>query len=513
MNPILPGHYGIRFRSGIDLERCARDTVILRGQRRVCVLRNFHPRLHRALAAITERSVPMPELLDGLEVAQHGLLVSAVQRLWGLTRCSIVIDNRELLRIETPTVEAGLEPVAIPTRTPVRLSRFAFLRTTGQRMALESARVPHRCVLVDGAVGALLTELAGPVVVDRVAVEGLSPSAGALLVQALAELGFVDLGDGAGAQTPTARFAADHDDIQAQWEFHDLLFHERSRLSYPGRAREDLFPFRGRIAPQPVTKVVTSGPEITLWRPPLVDLLGKDPSLTTAMEGRRSVRQYGQTPMHARQVGEFLYRVARVRATSGPGDTGIPYEISSRPYPSGGACYDLELYLVVGRCLGIANGIYFYDPAGHRLHPIDGDERRRTEILDTARQSAGGGSHPDILIVMASRFPRVAWKYPSIAYRLTTLHVGILYQCMYLVAVAMRLAPCAIGSSSVDLLGDERLEEPIVGAFMVGSLPEENNGPAAQRESHPEWHPVNDPQWHDEARHLLRAAEEDTSPC
>ncbi len=33
----------------------------------------------------------------------------------------------------------------------------------------------------------------------------------------------------------------------------------------------------------------------------------------------------------------------------------------TRPYPSGGSAYELELYLAVANCEGLARGFYHYD--------------------------------------------------------------------------------------------------------------------------------------------------------
>ena len=75
----------------------------------------------------------------------------------------------------------------------------------------------------------------------------------------------------------------------------------------------------------------------------------------------------------------------------------------------------------------------------------------------------------------AARFPRVAWKYASMAYALTLKHVGVLYQTMYLAATAMDLAPCGVGCGDADLFaraaGTDYYAESSVGEFLLGSKP------------------------------------------
>ncbi|NJM62269.1 MAG: SagB/ThcOx family dehydrogenase, partial [Oscillatoriales cyanobacterium RU_3_3] len=81
---------------------------------------------------------------------------------------------------------------------------------------------------------------------------------------------------------------------------------------------------------------------------------------------------------------------------------------------------------------------------------------------------------PQILIILAARFPRVSWAYESIAYALILKAVGALYQTMYLVATAMDLAPSAIGCGNADLFakvaGTDYYAESSVGEFILGSI-------------------------------------------
>lgn len=87
---------------------------------------------------------------------------------------------------------------------------------------------------------------------------------------------------------------------------------------------------------------------------------------------------------------------------------------------------------------------------------------------------SGQSARPEILFMIAARFGRVSWKYASIAYATILKNVGALYQTMYLVATAMRLAPCALGAGNSDrfsqLLGEDYYRETAVGEFMLGTL-------------------------------------------
>jgi SagB-type dehydrogenase family enzyme len=78
-----------------------------------------------------------------------------------------------------------------------------------------------------------------------------------------------------------------------------------------------------------------------------------------------------------------------------------------------------------------------------------------------------------VLVVVAARFQRIAWKYASIAYSLILKDVGVLYETMYLTATAMGLAPCAVGCGNADLFARaadlDYYAETSVGEFLLGS--------------------------------------------
>ena len=196
------------------------------------------------------------------------------------------------------------------------------------------------------------------------------------------------------------------------------------------------------------------------------------------LEERRSIRDYADEPITDRQLGEFLFRTARVKGRTewevpAPGGP-VRVESTTRPYPAGGGLYELEVYAVVQACRNLAPGLYHYDPDGHRLGRLAGPTPEVAALLADAARSAGIDSEGlQVLLILASRFPRLAWKYASLAYALTLKHVGVVYQTMYLAATAMGLAPCALGGGDSDLFaraaGVDYYAETSVGEFLLGS--------------------------------------------
>ena len=73
-----------------------------------------------------------------------------------------------------------------------------------------------------------------------------------------------------------------------------------------------------------------------VYRPDVDQLAREDVPFTRVIESRRSVRAYGERPITARQLGEFLYRVGRVRSvTEADPERGRLYAVTSRPLSSG----------------------------------------------------------------------------------------------------------------------------------------------------------------------------------
>jgi SagB-type dehydrogenase family enzyme len=222
-----------------------------------------------------------------------------------------------------------------------------------------------------------------------------------------------------------------------------------------------------------------AGEMVELYRPDLARLERDDPPLAWVQERRRSVRDFdAERPLTDRQLGEFLFRVARVKGyreeevttPAGP----VPMDFASRPYPAGGGLYELELYAGVNLCQNLAPGLYHYDPVGHQLTRLCGRTAAVAGLLrDAAQSTATPADNLQVLLILAARLPRLAWKYESIAYALTLKHVGVLFQTMYLAATAMGLGPCAVGGGDADLFaraaGVAYGAETSVGEFLLGS--------------------------------------------
>ncbi len=202
----------------------------------------------------------------------------------------------------------------------------------------------------------------------------------------------------------------------------------------------------------PAVKPAPAGEVYRLYQPDLEKLQVEDPPLSWVMGHRRSVREYG-APLSVCGNGEFLYRVARIQdeqdvVIQTPHGS-MPMAVASRPYPSGGALYELEFYAAIAACDGLDRGGVLR-ARDHGLIRICGSSDEYVRLLRDAADAAGIADDTVQVLLIVAAGPRISWKYASIAYALILKHVGVVYQSMYLAATAMSLAPCALGCGDSD---------------------------------------------------------------
>lgn len=356
---------------------------------------------------------------------------------------------------------------------PVRLSRFAAMRASNGELLLESPLAGYQVTLHRPLASQVVTALSASTTPREVAAT-LDVAKGVVsdIVAYLVGAGIVLLGEWKPGMR-VARFAEDRDPSLIRWSHHDLLFHSRSRMGRYGGPSGAVFPYADTLPSPPPVKPAPVGRRFELYRPVLSDLTAVDPPLTEVIEATRLCPELSERAVTADQIGELLFRAARIRSIS-PAMAGgeTTYEISDRPYLSNYGLHELELYLGLHRCVGLPKGIFHYDPGAHVLTLINNSEPELNELLDLAKVAAGSTRRPPVLITMTARVARSSWMYGGIAYSMTLTHVGALQQTLCLVATAMGLAPCAPAIDPADAIDTAlRLDWPEeigVGEFFVG---------------------------------------------
>ncbi|GAA2382578.1 SagB family peptide dehydrogenase [Gordonia cholesterolivorans] len=264
----------------------------------------------------------------------------------------------------------------------------------------------------------------------------------------------------------------------AAWSPHELWFHRRSTVGDRGTSWAHFGPTRwadGHFAPVPASPEPYPGESIPLPVPDLDRLSQSDVPLARVVEDRVSVRSFDDAaPMTVAELGELLYRCARTRnvATLERSGTAVT-ELPSRPYPSGGSLYELEIYPVIRTVDGVAPAMYHYDSYRHALRRVaDIDDPAVNRLLSPAALTLADGELPQVMLALAARAGRMMWTYEQMAYAVILKHVGVLTQTLYLTATAMGLGGVAQGygdtAAFAAATGRDELEECNVGTFVVG---------------------------------------------
>jgi SagB-type dehydrogenase family enzyme len=351
------------------------------------------------------------------------------------------------------------------------LSRFAYLRRRGNEMVLESPRAGALFRICDPTIATALTALSTPQKISRLRRQDRFPGIELLAMLVDCQILFrVDAASGDGLRP------AEGDDNLVMWDFHDLLFHTRSTEGRQANPLGGLYPYAGVMPPPPAVRPRWPGKKIDLRK------FSAAPSETISpfaklLRERHSTRDFAaQHPITLAELSQLLDRTARVqakwRSRLDPGGGGPMVAYTTRPYPSAGSAYELELYLAIANCEGLARGFYHYDADRHALTLIDEGGQEFEALLTGAQFAMDAPAAPQILITIAARFGRISWKYSAIAYSLILKDVGVLIQTLYLMATDMGLGGCAIGTANIDLFakmtGIEFHVEGPVGQFAIG---------------------------------------------
>jgi SagB-type dehydrogenase family enzyme len=346
------------------------------------------------------------------------------------------------------------------------LSRFAYMRRRGAEMVLESPRAGALFKICDPQIAAAIAMLSSPQQIKRLRRQDGFPG-----VELLALLLDCQILSKVGVSESGLRLE-EGDHSLALWDFHDLLFHARSTEGRHANPLGGTYPWVGIVFPLPAIRPSWPGRTIDLskvsaGRPEAISLVAK------LLRERHSTRSFDdRRPITLAELAQFLDGTARVLSRS---HTKLDLDEgghTARPYPSAGAAYELELYLTVNSCGGLARGFYHYDAGAHALAPIGVPGHELEALLAGAATAMAAPTAPQILITIAARFGRVSWKYSSIAYALILKDVGCLMQTLHLMATDMGLGGCAIGIENIDLFakmtGVEFHVEGPVGQFALG---------------------------------------------
>ena len=390
-------------------------------------------------------------------LARHGLLEYRL----GRSR-----NSEDLVIIEPQVPDYWPQAPQLGNAEALVLSRFAFMRRRGAEMVVESPRAGALFRICDPKIAVTIARLSTPQQIKALRRQEGFPGVELLALLLDSQILFKV---GAGGESGLRLAEGDHS--LALWDFHDLLFHTRSTKGRHSNPLGGVYPYVGVIPPLPAVRANWPGKKVDLRKFSVAHPEATSP-VAKLLRERHSTRSFDdQRPITLAELAQFLDGTARVLSRSNM-KLDVDGDHTLRPYPSAGAAYELELYLAVASCEGLARGFYHYDAGAHVLAPIGVPANELEALLAEAEDAMGAPAAPQILITIAARFGRISWKYSSIAYALILKDVGVLTQTLYLMAADMGLGGCAIGITNIDLFakmtGVEFHVEGPVGQFAIG---------------------------------------------
>lgn len=144
-----------------------------------------------------------------------------------------------------------------------------------------------------------------------------------------------------------------------------------------------------------------------------------------------------------------------------------------RAWPSAGALYPLDIYLLARTVVGLQPGCYHVNLIGDRLEPV------RTppvdEIVTEAFFWQDFAATAAAMVLLVAVFERSVAKYGERGYRFTLLDAGHAAQNLLLVAQQQQLHAVAVGGFDDDALaaaiGLDGLHRAVVHTVMLGGAP------------------------------------------
>lgn len=157
--------------------------------------------------------------------------------------------------------------------------------------------------------------------------------------------------------------------------------------------------------------------------------------LSKSLINRESVRDYSDEPISQNNLSTILnYSVGLKKNKKNI--------FENRFYPSAGARYPIETYIVVFNVFGLNQGIYHYH-LSNKLEYMWKSKEFKKQVLGCFNQNWINTS--SFLILLTSCFWRNEVKYGNRGYRYSMMEIGHIAQNMYLIASVLGLGCCSIG--------------------------------------------------------------------
>jgi len=396
----------------------------------------------------------------------------------GLINRSIWVGEKQIVDMIPDMFPMVSDSIDVHPSSVVSLSRFALLHLVDGSLELQTPRSGWRVRLLDPDLAAFVATLSQAqkltdLVDASIGRAGLDAEYLVLFTSMLGRAGL--LVAHADVESPSSESI---DPVLRLWSFHDLLFHERSRVGRSRRPYGGTYPFVGTDI-EPLSFERESSEAAMELAAPSTDLIEpRAAAFFDVLEARRSVRDYDEdNPVTLSEISEVLWRATRVRGIE-PNEYG---DIVDRPYPAGGGMHELDIYVAVRLVGGLLPGLYRYDSVANNLIPVAEESPEFWNWFHMVPAWPDPETQPQALLVLSARFGRVMWKYESMAYAVILKDAGVLLQTLCLTTEALGLGGCPLGAGDSEgfarLSGLNPYAESSVGEFAIGRPIRSNTKP------------------------------------
>ncbi|WP_158502068.1 SagB/ThcOx family dehydrogenase [Vitiosangium sp. GDMCC 1.1324] len=173
-------------------------------------------------------------------------------------------------------------------------------------------------------------------------------------------------------------------------------------------------------------------------------------SLGQVLRKRRSIRHFQPARMPLQVLADLLFYTAgstgEARFQLGQ-DT---WRRSLRTYPSGGALYSVELFVIPRSVdgLDVAQGVYCYNSIAHCLVPVDADKDTATAVVRTTPMHPAvlNLEHSQVVLALVGVLAVENAKYARRGYRFVLQESGHMAQNALLTTTALGLGGVVMGA-------------------------------------------------------------------
>jgi len=181
-----------------------------------------------------------------------------------------------------------------------------------------------------------------------------------------------------------------------------------------------------------------------------------DASLEKAIKKRRTVRSFARDPLGLELLSQLLWAGQGITEDRG----------FKRAAPSGGALYPMDIYAVVGEggVQGLQAGVYHYEPEGHVVVRLTGEDLR--DALARAALGQMWMAKAPLNLVITAEYVRICGKYGDRGIRYAVMEAGHVGQNIFLQAEAYGLGAGIVGAfrdhEVAEVLKLPRAHEPLL---------------------------------------------------